>query len=111
MNAPHVAHHERIRARRETRVPQLGTYEALVEEMALELGLTKKTVREVLEAFGRTLAQTVWETGRVSIPGIGVFRVRSVKGRRIANPVTGRAMRLPPMRVVKARVAREWRTR
>jgi len=44
---------ERVRARRETRVPQLGTYEALVEEMALELRLTKKTERALLEAKRR----------------------------------------------------------
>lgn len=90
--------------------PKLGSYEALVEEVAIRRGLPKTTTRQVLADFVAALAKTVWECERVEVPGLGVFRVHTHAARRIRHPETKRLMKLPALRMAKLRVSGEWRT-
>lgn len=81
----------------------------LVDATAAATGETKAATERVLRQFFEHLAEAVWATGRVGVPGLGAFRVRSRKARRIANPQTGEPMKLPRERAVHCRVAASWR--
>jgi nucleoid DNA-binding protein len=84
----------------------------LVSFIAASAGVTQDVARRVLAALRAELPDAVWKHGRVNIPGVAVFTVRRRKARRLVDPNdTSRLMRLPPSKVVFARVAGEWRSR
>jgi nucleoid DNA-binding protein len=86
-------------------------YRRLLALVADTEGLTRATTTAVVERFVAELPSVVWGQGRLVVPGLASFRVRSRKARNIANPVTGEPMRLERRRVVAARVVRAWRSR
>ena len=83
----------------------------LVEATAEASGQSKAVTEQVLRRFFAELAAAVWGRGRISVPGLAVFRVRSRKPRQVANPQTGELMTLPRARAVAVRVAGSWRRR
>jgi nucleoid DNA-binding protein len=89
--------------------PIRPTFTNLITEVAIDVRLTKLTTRRVLETFFAQLAEATWATGRVYVPGLGLFAVRSRRRRRITNPQTNRPLMLPGHRAVYARVAKSWR--
>jgi len=89
-------------------------YEELLDGLADELELPKRTVRHVVEMFNLRLSQSVWERGRLRVPDLATFSVRKRKARPIVDPNAPRAERriqLPAHEVVLARVAKSWRRR
>ena len=89
------------------------TFAQLVAEVAAKSQLTKLATRRVLETFFAELAEATWASGRVVVPGLGAFRVRARRQRRVHNPAgpVGSLMMLPAVRVVACRVAKSWRRR
>lgn len=87
------------------------TFANLIDATAVTSKMTKKHTRLALENFFQHLSDAVWATGRVSVPGLASFRVRTRKARNISNPQTGEPMTLPRSRAVIARVASAWRHR
>lgn len=89
------------------------TFANLLAAAADRAGLTQKATRQAVEAFIAQLPDAVWQSGRVNVPGLGSFRVRSRKPRRIASPQGTfiKHMTLPAMRVVACRVSSSWRRR
>jgi nucleoid DNA-binding protein len=84
----------------------------LIHFIAASAGVTQDVARRVLAALRTELPEAVWKHGRVNIPGVAVFTVRRRKARKFVDPNdTAKLMRLPPSKVVFARVAGEWRHR
>lgn len=89
------------------------TYRELVKSLAGLVRLPQTHVDAVLFNLVR-LVPTAAKTGPVRVAGLGTFRVRTRKGRRIRNPVTKELQHLPasvtlgfsPAKVAKVRVAR-----
>lgn len=73
--------------------------------------LTKKAARELLLTFLENVQEdlTRYGGGRVSIPGFGVFTLRTRKERRVLNPRTKESMVLPATKTVGFRPAKELR--
>ena len=73
------------------------TKKELIEHMALEMGVSKKSAEMAVEAFLKIVAGQMRQPGReVVLRGFGTFRAkmtRAVKGR---NPKTGEAIEIPP---------------
>jgi len=91
---------------------KLGECRALVDELSIRHGLHRGVIGVVLKDFVETLARTVWEVGRVNVPGLGAFRVKQRKARRIVKPNGERGfIKLPAHRVATCRVASSWRVR
>jgi nucleoid DNA-binding protein len=89
-----------------------GPYERLVLQVAQGERITQKLARAVIERFIACLPDAVWARGRFVVPGLGCFRVRARKQRRIANPqALTETMVLPATRLVACRVAKSWRRR
>jgi nucleoid DNA-binding protein len=87
------------------------TFAALVAQVAAAAGTTQPKARAVLQSFFAELSDAVWATGRVVVPGLGAFRVRARRARKVLNPDTSLPMVLPAERVVACRVAKQWRRR
>ena len=73
------------------------TKKELIEHMALEMGVSKKSAEMAVEAFLKIVAGQMRQPGReVVLRGFGTFRAKmtpAVKGR---NPKTGEAIEIPP---------------
>jgi nucleoid DNA-binding protein len=96
------------------RKTELTPYARLLREVAEAEGTTLKLARAVLDRFIAELPKAVWATGRLVVPGLGSFRVRARKQRRISDPSDperARVMTLPATRLVACRVAESWRRR
>jgi len=97
-------------------LPLSSPYLQLLEAVALELRITRKLARQVVEGFHAELAEMVWARGRVIVPGLGVFKVRARKARSVMRPPSTPAadrglMQLPADRSVRLLVAKHWRRR
>ncbi len=57
----------------------------LVDEIAKELSLDSKTVRDVVNLFFDKIKETLLQNGKVMIKGFGTFDVRKAKARVINN--------------------------
>lgn len=66
----------------------MNKYE-LVEKVASETGLTKRTCREVIESITSTITDALASGEKVTLVGFGSFKVRQRKARRGRNPQTG----------------------
>ena len=61
----------------------------LVEEVAAEVGLTKKDVNNVLDAMTSAITDSLARGEKITLVGFGTFLVQSRKARRGVNPQTG----------------------
>jgi DNA-binding protein HU-beta len=61
----------------------------LVEEVANQTGLTKKTSREAVNAVISAITDSLGKEEKVTLVGFGTFRVTERKARRGRNPQTG----------------------
>ena len=60
----------------------------LIDEVAKNVGLTKKTSRETVEYILETIKKTLSKGNKVVLTGFGTFTVRTRKSRKGVNPQT-----------------------
>jgi nucleoid DNA-binding protein len=73
----------------------------LVEEVANQTGLTKKTSREAVDAVTSAITDCLARGEKVTLVGFGSFKVRKRKSRRGRNPQTGKEIQIPAKEVPK----------
>jgi len=78
----------------------------LVEEVANQTGLTKKTSREAVNAIISVITDCVAREEKVTLVGFGTFLVMERKARKGVNPQTGKAIQIPAKKVPKFRPGR-----
>ncbi len=83
------------------------TYNKLVRKLAGEGELAR--THAFLGRFYELVKKTVHKKGRLVLPGFVAFNVRTNKPRKIRNPITGKPMKLPEMKIVKVRASSDWR--
>ena len=79
----------------------------LVEAVALQSRMTKKSAAELLEIVFSNIGQAVKRDARFSYPGFGTWSLRSRKARRIRNPSTSEMMKLKASKTIGFRPAKE----
>jgi len=78
----------------------------LVEEVANQTGLTKRTSREVVDAIISAITDSLAREERVTLVGFGTFQVRQRKARRGVNPQTRGTIQIPAKKVPKFKPGR-----
>ena len=73
----------------------------LLEGVASQTGLTKKTSREAVNAIISTITDSLGREEKVTLVGFGTFQVTERKARRGVNPQTGKALNIPAKKVPK----------
>jgi len=79
----------------------------LVELVAQQSRMTKKSAAEVMEIVFCNIGRAVRRDERFSYPGFGTWSLRSRKARRIRNPQTNEMMKLKASKTVGFRPAKE----
>jgi DNA-binding protein HU-beta len=79
----------------------------LVEVVAAQSKLTKKSAAEVLDIVFSNIGKAVKKDARFSYPGFGTWSVRSRKARKIRNPQTNEMMKLKASKTIGFRPAKE----
>lgn len=75
--------------------------EGLINEVAGKVGITKKEIQNVLEAFIKTVTDALSRREKVTLVGFGTFRVAERKARRGVNPQTREKINIPAKKVPK----------
>jgi DNA-binding protein HU-beta len=79
---------------------------ALVDAIATDTGLPKKTVATVVDALTREIITSVADNGtRVRLPGLGTFELVETPARTGRNPRTGEPMVINAKRRLRFRGA------
>lgn len=71
----------------------------LIEELAVKVGLTKKTAADAVNVLLKLISDTVAKGGRVVLTGFGTFELRQRRARKGRNPQTGEVIEIPARRV------------
>lgn len=79
----------------------------LVEVVAAQSKLTKKSASELLDIVFNNIGKAVKKDARFSYPGFGTWSVRSRKARKIRNPQTNEMMKLKASKTIGFRPAKE----
>ncbi|MDY7229248.1 HU family DNA-binding protein [Hyalangium rubrum] len=79
----------------------------LVEVVAAQSKLTKKSAAELLDIVFSNIGKAVKKDARFSYPGFGTWSVRSRKARKIRNPQTNEMMKLKASKTIGFRPAKE----
>jgi len=79
----------------------------LIEAVAEEAGLPKRTVAGVIDATFDQIARSIRKEKRFWVPGFGTFSVRRRKAREGFNPRSKAPMTIPAARSVGFRAAPE----
>jgi DNA-binding protein HU-beta len=79
----------------------------LVEVVAAQSKLTKKSAAELLDIVFNNIGKAVKRDDRFSYPGFGTWSVRSRKARKIRNPQTNEMMKLKASKTIGFRPAKE----
>ncbi len=81
----------------------------LIEQMAKSSKMPKAACKKALEAFIKSLSQTLKSGKSVVLTGFGTFAPVKRKSRMGINPATGKKMTIPAKRVVKFKVGKALR--
>jgi len=81
----------------------------LVEEVADQTGLTKRTSKEAIDAVISAITDCLSREERVTLVGFGTFQVRERKARKGVNPQTRKAIQIPAKKVPKFKAGRDLR--
>ena len=81
----------------------------LVEEVAGEVGLTKKDVNNVVDAVTSAITDSLAGGEKVTLVGFGTFQVQKRKARQGVNPKTGDKISIPAKNVPKFKAGRSLR--
>lgn len=79
----------------------------LVEFVAAQSKLTKKSAAQVMEVVFNTIGKAVKKEARFSYPGFGTWSLRSRKARKVRNPQTNELMKLKASKTIGFRPAKE----
>ncbi len=71
----------------------------LVEEVSNQIGLTKKTSREAVNAIISAITDSLAGGERVTLVGFGTFQVMERKARKGVNPQTRGTIQIPAKKV------------
>ena len=75
----------------------------LVEEVAQEVGLTKKDVNSVIDSMTAVITDALAKREKVTLVGFGTFLIQTRKARQGVNPQTGSKINIPAKDVPKFR--------
>lgn len=78
----------------------------LVEKIANQTGLTKKTSREAVDAITSVIADSLVRGEKVTLVGFGTFQVMERKARKGVNPQTRESIQIPAKKVPKFKPGR-----
>ena len=81
----------------------------LVEEVANQTGLTKRTSREAVDAIISVITESLAREEKVTLVGFGTFEVMERKARRGVNPQTRESIQIPAKKVPKFKPAKSLR--
>ncbi len=73
----------------------------LMEEVASQTGLAKRTAREAVDAVVSAISDCLAKGEKVTLVGFGAFRVIKRKARVGRNPQTGETIQIPAKKVPK----------
>jgi len=73
----------------------------LVEKIANQTGLTRKTSREAVDGIISAITDSLGREEKVTLVGFGTFQVRERKARRGVNPQTKGTIQIPAKKVPK----------
>lgn len=79
----------------------------LVEAVALQTRLTKKSAAELIDVVFDNIGSAVKQHQRFSYPGFGTWTIRTRKARKIRNPQTNEIMKLKATKTIGFRPAKE----
>jgi DNA-binding protein HU-beta len=79
----------------------------LVEAVASQSKLTKKSAASILDVVFNNIGKAVKNETRFSYPGFGTWSLRSRKARKIRNPQTNEIMKLKASKTIGFRPAKE----
>ena len=82
----------------------------IVEEIALQTGLTKIETQAVVEGFLASVRNALAEGKAIEIRGFGSFKIRKRKGRMARNPKTGQAYPVKEQFVPYFKVSKEFKS-
>lgn len=77
------------------------TKSELVEIVAKEANLTKKTAREAIESFLKEVIRNLEKGQKVVVSGFGTFKITKVKDKKGRNPQTGKDLIIKGHRAVR----------
>lgn len=81
----------------------------LVEEVATEVGLTKKDTNNVVDAITQAITNSLARGEKVALVGFGTFQVQRRKTRQGVNPQTGAKITISAKDVPKFKPGRNLR--
>jgi len=81
----------------------------LVEKIANQTGLTRKTSREAVDAIVSAITDSPAKQRKVTLVGFGTFQVMGRKARRGRNPRTGQTIQIPAKSIARFRPGRDLR--
>jgi len=81
----------------------------LVEKIANQTGLTKRTSREAVDAIISAITDSLAREERVTLVGFGTYQVMERKARRGRNPQTGEEIQIPAKKVPKFKAGKNLR--
>lgn len=79
----------------------------LVEAVAAQTKLTKKSAGQIIEVVFDHIGKAVKKDTRFSYPGFGTWSMRSRKARKVRNPQTNEMMKLKASKTIGFRPAKE----
>ncbi|MBX7114248.1 MAG: HU family DNA-binding protein [Myxococcaceae bacterium] len=79
----------------------------LVETVAMQTRLTKKSAAEIIDVVFNNIGKAVKAENRFSYPGFGTWTMRSRKARKVRNPQTNEIMKLKASKTIGFRPAKE----
>ena len=83
----------------------------LVERIAAQSRMTKKSASEILDKVFESIGSAVKADARFSYPGFGTWLLRERKARHVRNPQTNELMKREASRTVGFRAAKELKGR
>lgn len=80
-----------------------------IQEVHWLTGLERQRLRMAFALFFECVRDEVLHSGDFEVPGVGVFRLASLKAKRVRNPQTNEWMIAPARRAIRFRPAKDWR--
>jgi len=77
------------------------TKKELVTQVAGKVGIRKKDVQNVVDAFIKKVTDSLSRGEKVTLVGFGTFQVMERKARKGVNPQTRKAIQIPAKKVPK----------
>jgi len=81
----------------------------LVEKIANQTGLTRKTSREAVDAVTSVITDSLARREKVTLVGFGTFQIMERKARRGVNPQTGEGIQIPAKMIPKFKAGKSLR--